>query len=574
MSVCWASRVHCAAQSNASSRVVSCRTGVCGSAWSARATISPTTRTHTRACDDGGGHTDMDLLDADAPGSSARAAFASASTGAASRARPPRAALRPLVLHEFGHKRGLEVHVSGFKWLAVTFHELGLLDDTAAMRAELGLLATRIAQDRAEKQATSSQSYAASQMLAGAQLVTSDTLIDAWRALQEAAQRSAHADSRDTDDLDVDAHIRVVSSFALPRYAFDVRRRTFVRPSGGPPSILARAASRPASVRERLEIMRAVVARDDHFQAPLALGASTDKGPSEFLSLSTTTDLAGRAAPASCLDGEGARNFLLLGLLTTLPDGRAAVEDLDGVVPLDLSQAQEGEGLFTHGAIVLLEGFARALPRSAGTGGVGNSGVVFVATQIGHPPAERREKSLKLYGHIDFLGTGVLGSVDRERLRAHERAVQDAAMARGEDPDAAGLFMVTMSDVRLDSDRDLAKLATVFEGFEYSSFIPRIIVLCGHFCSDTTTGDRLGRYKGPSRISLLPLRAIALLYCAIPCCIESRLTNMCRQRPLRAWPRCSGTPRRSWPPRTLCLCLVLTMCTGRTCSRAHHCRRQ
>lgn len=436
-----------------------------------------------------------------------------------SRARPARAALRSLVMHEFGHKHGLEVHVSGFKWLAAAFQAMGLLDDAAEMRTQLALLAARIVQGRTEKQQTSSQSFAQSQLQAGQQLVTGETLREAYDALQAAAERTRAAGGavggtgfEDDADVDLDSHVRVVSSFALPRYAFDVRRRTFVRASNGPPSLLSRAISRPASLRERMEITRAIVQRNEHFQAPLALGASTDSGQAgNFLQLSTTTDLAGRAAPATSIDGQGARRFLLLGLLTTLPDGRAAVEDLDGVVPLDLAHASAGEGLFTHGAIVLLEGYARALPRSIGTAGVGASGVVFVATALSHPPAERRAQSLALYGHIDFLGTGVLGAAERARLKAHEQAAIAAATSRGDDPDAAGLFMVTMSDVHLDSERDLVKLAAAFDGFEQSSFIPRIIVLCGHFCADTVAGDRMGRYKGTSFSPLLFLTLLPLV---------------------------------------------------------------
>lgn len=447
-------------------------------------------------------HISRSAMDTDVDYGQSSAGYSAGPSAASARSRPARTALRSLVLHEFGHKQGLEVHVSGFKWLASAFAAMDILEDVSEMRIQLALLAERIVQDRSERQPTATQSFASSQSQAAQQLVTGDTLSQAYDALQAAAQRSQVAGAARgafEAETDLDANVRVVSSFALPRYAFDVRRRTFVRPSGGAPSLLARAVSRPGSLRERLEVTRAIVQRNEHFQAPLALGASADQGQAgNFLQLSSTTDLAGRAAPVSSVDGAGARRFLLLGLLTTLPDGRAAVEDLDGVVPLDLARATAGEGLFTHGAIVLLEGFARALPRSTGTAGVGSAGVSFVATALSHPPAERRSQSLALYGHIDFLGTGVLGSAERARLQAQEQAAMAAATARGEDPDAAGAFMVTLSDVHLDSERDLAKLAAVFTGFEQSAFIPRIIVLCGHFCADTVGGDRVGRYKGTS----------------------------------------------------------------------------
>jgi DNA polymerase epsilon subunit 2 len=86
-------------------------------------------------------------------------------------------------------------------------------------------------------------------------------------------------------------------------------------------------------------------------------------------------------------------------MLTRSPEGRLCLEDLDGVVPLDISQAvirfwnhletpilthsnSQGpsEGLFTEGAFVLVEGEY-------------TDEEVLSVIAIGHPPSERRSVS-------------------------------------------------------------------------------------------------------------------------------------------------------------------------------------
>jgi DNA polymerase epsilon subunit 2 len=114
------------------------------------------------------------------------------------------------------------------------------------------------------------------------------------------------------------------------------------------------------------------------------------------------TDAAKLTSTRNLLGRAGGR-FLLFGMLTRSPEGRLCLEDLDGTVPLDISQTVRmilwslppsvyaraspnahanpmqgpSEGMFTEGCFVLVEGDY-------------NDEEALVVIAIGHPPSERR----------------------------------------------------------------------------------------------------------------------------------------------------------------------------------------
>jgi DNA polymerase epsilon subunit 2 len=89
-----------------------------------------------------------------------------------------------------------------------------------------------------------------------------------------------------------------------------------------------------------------------------------------LLQLTSTTNLLGRRG----------QRFLLFGMLCTSSDGRYALEDADGMVGLDMEDAIPGEGIFTEGSMVLVEGEYTDEERIR----------VFA---LGHPPSEPRESA-------------------------------------------------------------------------------------------------------------------------------------------------------------------------------------
>ena len=74
---------------------------------------------------------------------------------------------------------------------------------------------------------------------------------------------------------------------------------------------------------------------------------------------------------------------------------------------LDVESAIPGEGIFTLGSLVLVEG------RYADEG----QGDIFYVNAIGHPPSETRTKAKEMYGHVDFTGKGAVSAKEEVRAR-------------------------------------------------------------------------------------------------------------------------------------------------------------
>ena len=95
----------------------------------------------------------------------------------------------------------------------------------------------------------------------------------------------------------------------------------------------------------------------------------------------------------------GARGTLvLLGMLTKREEGKYHLEDMNGSVEIDLSEARVTDGLFTLGCIVVVEG-------TIGDGGT-NANLFHVNT-MGFPPPEGRQDALNCMNALDLsLMTG------------------------------------------------------------------------------------------------------------------------------------------------------------------------
>ena len=139
------------------------------------------------------------------------------------------------------------------------------------------------------------------------------------------------------------------------------------------------------------------------------------------------------------------------------------LEDLTGLIQIDLSNAATSAGLFTENCVVVAEGEVRA------------SDGVFEARALGFPPAESREESSVAAAHRDFFGAGRLRPADIPRLLKSEAA------------STSDMFVV-MSDVFLDRAATLRRLKLVFEGFDSLDVAPAMFVLMGDFVAPCHLG--------------------------------------------------------------------------------------
>lgn len=248
----------------------------------------------------------------------------------------------------------------------------------------------------------------------------------------------------DGELVDPHRYFHAVDAFKMPKIVFDERRKTFEK-SSRKPGLLAPAQSKPAFLAERLQIIRSVVMRNENFLPPLASNLAKER--QTFMKLTSTANLLGR---------QGQR-FLLFGLLCTSSDGRYALEDADGMVGLDLQDAVPGEGIFTEGAMILVEGEYTDEER-------------IHASAIGHPPSEIRETARLLCGGVDFDGTGGVTAQEAKALRVHEQS-------------HSSLSFVFISELHLDDEKTMRNFGSMLHGYVDADFIPFCFVLCGSFIS-------------------------------------------------------------------------------------------
>lgn len=217
-------------------------------------------------------------------------------------------------------------------------------------------------------------------------------------------------------------------------------------------SILPPPLSKPLAVRNRLQALRALILRNENFIPPLP-GSVRQRGGDSWMKLTSTSNLLGRP---------GGR-FLLFGLLTSTPDGRWCLEDEDGRVELDMTNAIPGEGIFTLGSLVLVEG------RYSDEG---DDGQRLYVHAIGHPPSEPRAKAREMYGHLDWTGKGVISQKEEQSLNVS---------LQHHHPD---LSFVVLSDLHLDVPRTSHSLRAVLRGYIEAEFVPFVFVFCGNFLSE------------------------------------------------------------------------------------------
>ncbi|XP_053620479.1 DNA polymerase epsilon subunit 2 [Plodia interpunctella] len=146
---------------------------------------------------------------------------------------------------------------------------------------------------------------------------------------------------------------------------------------------------------------------------------------------------------------------IVMGLLTQLTEGKFYLEDPTGSVVLDMTQTRYHSGLFTENSFVLAEGYYE-------------DKVLYVMGLV-LPPSESRATSLPYFGSLNTFGG---------KSKSLLKNSQSLLKIEQENEDGMIIFL---SDVWLDSPKVLAKLKTLFSGF--NDFSPMAIVLMGEFLS-------------------------------------------------------------------------------------------
>ncbi|GAA5824774.1 hypothetical protein JCM11251_005335 [Rhodosporidiobolus azoricus] len=278
--------------------------------------------------------------------------------------------------------------------------------------------------------------------LDGPSKITPELLEDTYEKLIVAAEPNEAAGGEDIDPAQC---LKIVDAFDMPPWRWDEVRGGFEK-SKAAPTLAPGALSKARYLRDRFNIIKQVILRNEHFCPPAVVGPER----TDYMKLTTIKNLLGRQGG----------HFLIFGLLTRMEDGEFYLEDLDDKVKLDLREATPESGLFTEGSFVLIDGDY-------------THESIFKVGEIGHPPSERRDEAMKIFGHHDFLGIGALS------------AAEEADMIIAEQSPAHETSFIVLSDLHLDNAKVLQALRdvlTVYNDMEEKS-IPKLFILCGNFRS-------------------------------------------------------------------------------------------
>ncbi|XP_058079436.1 DNA polymerase epsilon subunit B [Magnolia sinica] len=236
--------------------------------------------------------------------------------------------------------------------------------------------------------------------------------------------------------------LRIIDSFLIPKYCYDPIKKVFYEHTGKLP-IHGEASAKAALYRDRFQLLLQRLSRDRHFSKPAFDAEMTHSGNCEITPIQSLIGCTGRR--------------WIMGVISQLEDGHFFLEDLTAAVPVNLSNAKITSGFFVENTVIVAEG--ELLPNG-----------IFQVNTCGFPPLEDRDSSLALLVGLDFFGGGSLSSEETLRLAGLEKkAIND--------------MFVILSDVWLDNEETMAKLAAVLDGYETVEVVPSLFVLMGNFCS-------------------------------------------------------------------------------------------
>ncbi|KAF8681125.1 DNA polymerase epsilon subunit [Rhizoctonia solani] len=255
------------------------------------------------------------------------------------------------------------------------------------------------------------------------------------------------------EDVNPDHYLHVINAFDMPWWTFNSERKAFEK-SPNKPSIGGSPASRAQFLRDRHNIIKQVVLRNEHFSPPAVPGKDRDS----YLKFEQVDDHEKSA-------WEGWAGIHVVWDVGSLAGWKA--------VPRGSGGQGRGpcEGLFTEGSMVLCEG-------------IYTDEETLSVEAIGHPPSEKREIARSVFGHVDFLGKGATTLVEEAKLETRLQRLDRPSF-------------VVISDLWLDHPRTTLGLHKLLQTCLDQEWIPLVFVFCGNFTTrgiGQGSGDALLRY--------------------------------------------------------------------------------
>ena len=260
-----------------------------------------------------------------------------------------------------------------------------------------------------------------------------------------------------SSDSDRDKALVVIDAFDTPKFTYNPDQKKFLPVPLSSLSLHSSPTAKASVFRGRYTLVHQQTARHDLF-APATFGQTPRDGGSggsgtggaagsNKFQLHTVEGLLGRSGPSD--------KVIVLGVLTSIKEGKVHLEDPSGTVELDLTETVFHTGLFVESSLVLAEGVYED--------------EIFHVSAVGFPPPEAPSDTRSYFGSVNFFGgPSAVCAKSSEKLRA--------MLAENE-----GAMFVFLSDVFLDDPRVMERLGTLFSG--YSEAPPTAFVLMGDFSS-------------------------------------------------------------------------------------------
>ncbi|XP_022186032.1 DNA polymerase epsilon subunit 2 [Nilaparvata lugens] len=229
--------------------------------------------------------------------------------------------------------------------------------------------------------------------------------------------------------------VEVISAFDVPKFDFHIDLKKFFPTRSETHPLLAPPETCTKFYTERFLMLKQRTLRHHLFKS----GQQFQVQPIEVL-LSSSHKI---------------KHVVILGMLTTMKDGRYQLEDPTGSIPINLTGVKYHTGFFTDNCFVLAEGNYKD--------------EIFHVDSIGFPPTETAEMSRAVFG-----GGNIFGGLPETSLHNYEslKALESS------NPDSMIIFL---SEVWLDRKEVMERLNRLFEG--YADVPPAVIVLMGNFLS-------------------------------------------------------------------------------------------
>ncbi|EAZ63626.2 DNA-directed DNA polymerase epsilon, subunit B [Scheffersomyces stipitis CBS 6054] len=221
---------------------------------------------------------------------------------------------------------------------------------------------------------------------------------------ERAGRSDTLVDSEEEQNINWEDYFKFINPDQQPHCVFDKSRKQFkVSPSTNSKS-KSLIGTLPNNLQNTVElfnnryhIIYDRLSRNENFQKSSFSSIST-------INKSLHNGSANEITLIKNVLGRDGSKFILCGLLSKDANDSCILEDSTDYIELNLTQTYKTQGSFyCPGMFVIVEGIYSA------SGGSSNQstnyiGGCFHVSNIGHPPAERRDASSENYGNLDFLG--------------------------------------------------------------------------------------------------------------------------------------------------------------------------